>query len=78
MVGLTLLPASPAGAVETAVGPCMFRLDNPHRSQVIFTDTPVIRVHSYYKCASEVAYVNAQVQLRFCGPDPTTQPWRVQ
>lgn len=62
----------PAAADQTAVGPCDFRLDNPHLTtdQVAVSNPAVVRVHSAYRCSSEVAYATAKVSLRYCGSEP--------
>lgn len=62
---------SPAAAGETVVGPCHFRLDYPHVSSEVLNEFGwlVMRVHTTYYCTSELATVEAEVLLRFCGPE---------
>lgn len=63
---------APATASETWVQQCRFRLDNPHVQSEYYqvSNAPIIRVHSFYYCTSQLASVSSKVSLRFCGPEP--------
>jgi hypothetical protein len=66
---LFAIGSSVIAGVETSVGPCTFRLDDPHPSTNKFNQ-PLIRVHLEYRCSTpDLIYASGSVQLRFCGAE---------
>lgn len=73
VIVITTLFSPPVQAVETTVGPCTLRLDNPHPTSKRIASSgayvPVNRVHLEHMCSTaNLIYVTAELSLRFCGP----------